>query len=102
MPAIATPILMVLANKTSKELLDREGKEQLAQEIMREAVRPMGIEIALPEPVTAAAGDASPQRRPTSAGASAPPRATMQAEAALRRDAAQPDPARSLLELHHS
>jgi flagellar FliL protein len=54
MPAIRNAVLMVLANKTSKELLNREGKEQLAREIMREAARPMGIEVAAPEPVTAA------------------------------------------------
>ena len=54
MPAIRNAILMILANKTSKELLHREGKEQLAQEILREAARPMGIEVAMPEPVTPA------------------------------------------------
>src|SRR5215203_3123174 len=37
MPAIRNAILMVLANKTSKDLLYREGKEQLALEIQREA-----------------------------------------------------------------
>jgi flagellar FliL protein len=52
MPSVRNAILMVLANKTSRELLDRAGKEQLAQEIMREAVRPMGIEAAVPEPVS--------------------------------------------------
>ncbi len=45
MPAIRNGILMVLAHKSSQELLVREGKEKLAGEIMREAVRPMGIEI---------------------------------------------------------
>ncbi len=54
MPAIRNAVLLILANKSSKELLSREGKEQLALDIMREAVRPMGIEIAPPEPVTAA------------------------------------------------
>jgi flagellar FliL protein len=53
MPAIRNAILLILANKSSKDLLNREGKEQLAQDIMREAVRPMGIEPASPEPVTA-------------------------------------------------
>jgi len=52
MPAIRNAVLMILANKTSKDLLNREGKEQLALEIQREAVRPMGIETAGPEPVT--------------------------------------------------
>ena len=52
MPAIRNAVLMILANKTSKDLLNREGKEQLALEIQREAVRPMGIETAGPELVT--------------------------------------------------
>ena len=50
LPAVRNGILMVLAHKTSKELLERSGKERLAAEIMREAVRPMGIEIALEDP----------------------------------------------------
>ena len=45
MPAIRNSILMVLAHKTSHELLERTGKEALAEEIMREAARPMGIYI---------------------------------------------------------
>ena len=45
MPAIRNGILMVLAHKTSQQLLERSGKEALAVEIMREAVRPMGIEV---------------------------------------------------------
>jgi flagellar FliL protein len=45
MPAIRNGVLMVLAHKTSAELLERAGKEKLAKEIMREAVRPLGIEI---------------------------------------------------------
>jgi flagellar protein FliL len=44
MPAIRNGILMVLAHKTSTELLERTGKASLAEEIMREAARPMGIE----------------------------------------------------------
>jgi flagellar FliL protein len=45
MPAIRNGILMVLAHKTSAELLERSGKVALAAEIMREAVRPVGIEL---------------------------------------------------------
>jgi flagellar protein FliL len=45
MPAIRNAILMILAHKQSAELLERSGKQALADEIMREAVRPMGIEI---------------------------------------------------------
>jgi flagellar FliL protein len=43
MPAVRNGVLMVLAHKTSAELLERSGKEKLAAEIMRESVRPMGI-----------------------------------------------------------
>ncbi|MFT3664506.1 flagellar basal body-associated protein FliL [Piscinibacter sp.] len=49
MPAIRNGILMVLAHKNSAELLERKGKETLAAEIMREAVKPLGIEIDGPE-----------------------------------------------------
>ncbi len=45
MPAIRSNILMVLSHKTATELLTREGKEKLARDIMRESVRPMGIEL---------------------------------------------------------
>lgn len=48
MPAVRNSILMVLAHKTSHELLERSGKQALAEEIMREAVRPMGIHIEAP------------------------------------------------------
>ncbi|MEO8297173.1 MAG: flagellar basal body-associated FliL family protein [Burkholderiales bacterium] len=54
LPAIRAGILMILAHKTSEELLTREGKDGLAAEIMRESVRPMGIEI---EPEAAAAAE---------------------------------------------
>lgn len=45
MPAIRNNVLLVLSHKTSAELLSVEGKEKLAKEIRREAVRPMGIEL---------------------------------------------------------
>lgn len=57
MPAIRNGILMVLAHKTSAELLERKGKEALANEIMRETVRPLGIEIEAPETDDAVADD---------------------------------------------
>lgn len=57
MPAIRNGILMVLAHKTSAELLERKGKEALAAEIMRETVRPLGIEIEAPEADDHAASD---------------------------------------------
>ena len=68
MPAIRNSILMILAHKNSQELLGREGKEQLAEEIRRETVRPMGIDIPAPamevhkEAGNAAAGASQPRR----------------------------------------
>ncbi len=64
MPAIRNAVLMILAHKTAAELLDREGKVKLAEEIMRESVRPLGIEIEAPD-----------------ASASAPPRKKKRSEA---------------------
>ena len=73
MPAIRNGILMVLAHKTSTELLERAGKVALAADIMREAVRPLGIELETPEPAPAKAADTEddevapkkkPKRRP--------------------------------------
>ena len=49
MPAIRNSILMILAQKSSADLLDRAGKEQLAGQIQREAARVMGIEVDEPE-----------------------------------------------------
>lgn len=46
MPAIRNNILMVLAHKTSGELLQRDGKDQLAQEIRRETARALGYAVA--------------------------------------------------------
>ena len=45
LPAIRSNVLMVLSHKTSAELMSREGKQKLAREILRESVRPMGIEL---------------------------------------------------------
>ncbi len=45
MPAIRNNILMVLAHKTSAELLERDGKAKLAQEIRRETAKALGIEL---------------------------------------------------------
>ncbi len=44
MPAIRNNILMVLAHKRSSDLLEREGKETLAAEVLRETERALGLE----------------------------------------------------------
>ena len=81
MPAIRNAILMILASKTSKDLLNREGKEQLALEIQREAVRPMGIEVALPEPVTMSPAAAPGASAAASGAAASTPAGTVAADA---------------------
>jgi len=61
MPAIRSNILMVLSHKTSADLLSREGKEKLAKEIMRESVRPMGVE--LPDEDEEEEADTTPKKK---------------------------------------
>jgi flagellar FliL protein len=79
MPAVRNAILMVIAHKNARDLLDRSGKEDLADEIMREAMRPMGIEVDMPVrlhgPVAVAKAEtaASAPTPAASAPASAPP-----------------------------
>ena len=65
MPAIRNGVLMVLAHKTSAELLERAGKERLAAEIMREAARPLGIELPAPQAavVEGEAASAPPRKK---------------------------------------
>ena len=57
MPAVRSNILMVLAHKTSAELLEREGKARLAKDVMHAAVRAIGIEVETPEADDADAED---------------------------------------------
>jgi flagellar FliL protein len=45
MPAIRNGILLTLSHKTSQELLSIEGKQALSKEILREAVKPLGIDV---------------------------------------------------------
>ncbi len=89
MPAIRNAILLVLAGKNAHELMSREGKEQLAEEIRREAVRPMGIVIAAPEPVTAA-----PVLAPTESAASGAEPMAAASAVAMHEAEAKPKPKR--------
>jgi flagellar FliL protein len=63
MPAIRNNVLMVLSSKTAAQLLDREGKERLAREIRREAVRPLGYELEEEEEEAAAEDDTKPRKK---------------------------------------
>ena len=42
LPTIRSGVLLLVSQKTSEELLQREGKEKLAADILREAARPFG------------------------------------------------------------
>lgn len=42
LPTIRSGVLLLVSQKTSEELLKREGKEKLAADILREAARPFG------------------------------------------------------------
>lgn len=55
LPAVRNALLMVLAHKTSEELLERSGKVKLADEIGRETARAMGYRVADPSPPAAPA-----------------------------------------------
>ena len=61
MPAIRGNILMLLSHKVAADLLSREGKLQLAKEINREAVRPLGIE--LDDEADAGHGEEAPRKK---------------------------------------
>lgn len=49
MPSIRNGILMLVSQRTADELLQREGKEKLASDILREVTRPLGINAARPQ-----------------------------------------------------
>ena len=45
LPSIRSGILMLVSQRTSTELLQREGKEKLASDILREVSRPLGYSV---------------------------------------------------------
>jgi flagellar protein FliL len=65
MPAIRNNILMVLAHKRAADLLERAGKEKLADEVLRETERALGLE-PLP-PGSTARRSADAEARPVRA-----------------------------------
>ena len=67
MPAIRNNILLALADKTAAQLMDREGKTRLAEQIRRETARALGYHVD--DPMPAASGAAS---HPTVAKAKKP------------------------------
>jgi flagellar FliL protein len=59
LPAIRSNVLVLLSHKASPELLTPDGKEKLADEILREAVRPMGYDL----PDEDSAGDTGAKKK---------------------------------------
>lgn len=57
MPAVRNNILMVLAHKTARELMERDGKQRLAEEIRRETARALGM--SLPDETSGSTPDAA-------------------------------------------
>ncbi len=63
MPAIRNNILMALAEKTAGQLMDREGKRKLAEQVKRETSRAMGFEVEEPEADAAADDEEKPKKK---------------------------------------
>lgn len=67
MPSIRSAMLLLISQRTSEELLQREGKEALAHDILREVSRPLGFDVpaagpderAPEQPAASASGSAS-------------------------------------------
>ena len=92
MPAIRNGILMILAHKSSRELLERSGKEQLSIEILREASRTMGIAVDEIAPVAEKTADADKDPADEDDDPKAKPKAKAKAKAA--KEPAEPNPIR--------
>jgi flagellar protein FliL len=68
MPAIRNNILMAIADRNAAELLDREGKDALAEKIKKEASRAMGFAVAEDDEDDAAANNKEKTDKPTKKG----------------------------------
>lgn len=62
LPSIRSGILLLISQRTSAELLVREGKEKLAQDILQEVSRPLGFAVEAPAEADAHA-DAKPKKK---------------------------------------
>ena len=96
MPAIRNGILMILAHKTSRELLERSGKEQLAAQIRREAAITMGIDVEEPdgEAVGRSVESAGARDKAVEDEEPVKPKAKPAAKPAAAKGKAEPNPVR--------
>jgi flagellar FliL protein len=67
MPAIRHAVLMVLAEKTAAQLIDRSGKDKLARQVQRETSRVLGAELDDEEEEA----EAAPPKKDSAKGAKA-------------------------------
>ena len=63
MAVVRNNVLLLLAHKASADLASAEGKEQLAREIRREALRAMGEDVSDDEEAAASAPRARKKKR---------------------------------------
>jgi flagellar protein FliL len=71
MPAIRNNILLALADKTAAQLMERDGKTKLAEQVRRETARAMGYEVSDPDDEEAE-DDNKPKKRKKKAKKEAP------------------------------
>lgn len=65
LPSIRSGILMLVSQRTSSELLQREGKEKLAADILREVSRPLGYTVPTERARAAADKEEDVEDRPS-------------------------------------
>lgn len=66
LPTIRSSVLLLVSQRTSGELLVREGKEKLAKDILREVSRPLGFTVPRerPKPASVPVGEDDEEQPP--------------------------------------
>lgn len=62
LPSIRSGILMLVSQRSSEELLQRQGKEKLANDILREVSKPLGFTVPQPKPKSSEPVDEEEER----------------------------------------
>ncbi|MGE5331963.1 MAG: flagellar basal body-associated protein FliL [Nitrospirota bacterium] len=73
MPSIRNGIILLASQRTSDELLTREGKEKLAADILREVSKPLGFDVPTPRKRSNRNDDEEEDAQPRSRKAAANP-----------------------------
>ncbi|MBC7683471.1 MAG: flagellar basal body-associated FliL family protein [Ferruginibacter sp.] len=69
LPTIRSGVLLLISQRTSDELLTKEGKEKLAHEILREVSVPLGFEVDEPDGEEAASAPKKKSKKKPAAAA---------------------------------